>query len=196
VALQEARGRIGDHGLYVVSDVANLPFEAGVFEGAVSLHTLQHLPQGEYVHGYREIFRVLSHSSTAVVVNRWRSSVLMSLFTPILWLMRQFLFLYRQISGKPTYLGDQKDHDREACTSPESTFVHRHGAAWLKKVVGSLMPVEIYVWRSISTQFLRTMIHRRLGGRWILKFVYWMEEQAPRLFGEYGQYPLIVIRKP
>src|SRR5574338_1583546 len=38
VALQEARKRIGDHGLFVVADVANLPFKSEPFEGVVSLH--------------------------------------------------------------------------------------------------------------------------------------------------------------
>ena len=44
LAVQEARRRLGGHALCVVADVANLPFAAGVFDGAVSLHTLHHLP--------------------------------------------------------------------------------------------------------------------------------------------------------
>ena len=35
---QEARKRIGAHGLFVVCDVANLPFRPDVFDGVVSLH--------------------------------------------------------------------------------------------------------------------------------------------------------------
>ena len=33
VALQEARQRIGERGVYVVADVANLPFQTAVFDG-------------------------------------------------------------------------------------------------------------------------------------------------------------------
>src|SRR5512139_3622721 len=40
VALQEARKRIGSHGLFVVCDVANLPFRLDCFDGEISLHTL------------------------------------------------------------------------------------------------------------------------------------------------------------
>jgi SAM-dependent methyltransferase len=43
VALREARERLGTRGLYVVADVANLPFQPGAFDGAVSLHTFHHL---------------------------------------------------------------------------------------------------------------------------------------------------------
>jgi ubiquinone/menaquinone biosynthesis C-methylase UbiE len=56
VALQEARKRIGDHGLYVVCDIANLPFKSAAFEGMVSLHTIHHLP---YEHA--ELTRAASH---------------------------------------------------------------------------------------------------------------------------------------
>src|SRR5512133_2084353 len=44
LALKEARNRLGEHGLFVVADVANLPFKPESFDGLVSLHTLQHLP--------------------------------------------------------------------------------------------------------------------------------------------------------
>jgi hypothetical protein len=196
VALLEARGRISDHGLFVVSDVANLPFKAAVFDGVVSLHTLQHLPESEYIEGYRELYRVLAPLRVAVVVNRWRNSRLMQLLVPMLWLANRILLMYRKFAGKPTYVEDQSAAHQMEWATPKKTFIHRQNASWLKQTIGAIMPIEIFVWRSVNTQFLRTMIHRRLGGRWILKFIYWMEEQAPRFFGEYGQYPLIIIRKP
>ncbi len=61
--------------------------------------------------------------------------------------------------------------------------------------VGSRMPVEILVWRSVSVRFLRTLIHPWLGGRFWLRLLYRLEERFPHYFGENGQYPLIVIRK-
>jgi hypothetical protein len=42
---------------------------------------------------------------------------------------------------------------------------------------------------------LRAYIHPWLGGRWILRLLYWLEERFPHFFGKYGQYPLILIRK-
>ena len=45
-ALREARNRIGEHGLFVVGDIANLPFKQDAFDGIVSLHTIHHLPAG------------------------------------------------------------------------------------------------------------------------------------------------------
>src|SRR5512136_814245 len=62
VALQQARQRIGNHGLYVVCDVAHLPFKSGCFEGEVSLHTLHHLPPDDHVGAYQELHRTLAIS--------------------------------------------------------------------------------------------------------------------------------------
>ena len=57
------------------------------------------------------------------------------------------------------------------------------------------MPLEIFVWRSVSVKVLRTFIHDGWGGRGILRFLFWLEEQFPEWFGENGQYPLVVIQK-
>ena len=98
-ALVEARQRIGDrqsggHGLFVVADIANLPFGTTCFDGVVSLHTIHHLPQEEHNQAYRELYRVLAKNQTAVVVNGWDSAPLMRIFNlPVRWANRLRWFL-------------------------------------------------------------------------------------------------------
>ncbi len=58
------------------------------------------------------------------------------------------------------------------------------------------LPAQILTWRSVSVHFLRTVIQPEWGGKFWLKVLYRLEECFPRYFGENGQYPLIVIRKP
>ena len=57
------------------------------------------------------------------------------------------------------------------------------------------MRCEIYVWRSVSVRFLRALVHTATGGRLWLRLLFWLEERAPRWFGENGQYPLVVVWK-
>jgi len=102
------------------------------------------------------------------------------------------MFSSRPLNQIQTHRQDAGEGDTP---SPKKTFVHRHNAYWLKRKVEALMPMKILVWRSVSTRFLRTLIHRRMGGRWILRLIYWLEEHAPHFFGLCGQYPLIVICK-
>jgi SAM-dependent methyltransferase len=199
VALKEARQRIGDRssggkGLFVVADVANLPFDRDVFDGVISLHTIHHLPLEEHRQAYQEIYRVLAPSKSAVVVNGWQDSSIMRWFVlPIKWKNRIQKGIRRRIGR----IRGSQDNSHTDAPRPKmkGTYVRKHDAEWLRKEVGSLMHIEIYVWRSVSVRFLRAYIFPNLGGKWLLRQLYAMEERFPRFMGEHGQYPLIVVMK-
>ncbi|NQU30124.1 MAG: class I SAM-dependent methyltransferase [Anaerolineae bacterium] len=184
-ALQEAKKRLGDHGLCVVADVANLPFASDAFDGIVSMHTIHHLPMNEHRAAYGELYRVLGAGKSAVVVNGWGDPFLMTLAEP-------FIQLGRLLAGRPSQYGKKKgsDGEREA-----GTFVRKMNAAWLRNELKELFPIKIYVWRSLSTRFLRWFIRPRFGGNTLLRFAFWLEERFPRFFGVNGQYPMVVFKK-
>jgi ubiquinone/menaquinone biosynthesis C-methylase UbiE len=182
-ALREARKRIGDHGLFVVGDIANLPFKQDAFDGIVSMHTIHHLPAGEHKRAYRELFRVLCRGKSAAIVNGWTHPALTGWLDTLIIFSRR---LARILRGKPARA---QQHDEKA------TFVQKTNARWLRRELGAEMPIEVVAWRSASTRILRTFIHEKFGGRAILSWLYRMEEKYPKFFGENGQYPLVVMRK-
>lgn len=188
-ALIEARKKLGTKGLYVVSDIANLPFKQEVFEGVMSMHTIHHLPREDHRRAYQELFRVLSPDSTAVVVNGWTDPALIG------WLDRLVKTVNRTRRKFSRGTSTKKHHDGKNHIKEKGTFVQKYNAAWLKKELEGIVPIEILVWRSASVRFLRTFIHQSLAGRTLLKWLFALEEKHPRFFGENGQYPLIVIRK-
>lgn len=184
-ALREARARLGaDHGLFVVGDLANLPFKNNAFDGEVSMHAIHHLAMEEHPRAYAELYRVLAPGRSAAIVNGWHEPLLSRLAEPLIGLMRR-------LSGKSA----KKKKNWSAEEDPEGTFVEKMTPAWLKSEIGSRMPLEIRPWRSLSTRLLRWFVHPRLGGKYFLRFVFWLEGVFPKFFGENGQYPLIVIRK-
>ncbi|MEW5870886.1 MAG: class I SAM-dependent methyltransferase [Chloroflexota bacterium] len=210
-ALQEARKRVGAQGLFVVADIANLPFAPESFDGAVSLHTIHHLPEEEHLRAYQEIYRVLAPGGSAVTVNSWAKSRLLALFEPLVRTANRLR--HRLERGQPAQQSQDStsenpepvDQDLARATpltrsrdaeGPKGTFTSRHNVAWMKNEVGACMPVEIRVWRSVSVRFLRALIHPKLGGRAWLRLLYWLEERFPHFFGEQGKYPLVIIRKP
>ena len=200
-AIKEARKRIGEHGLYVVADVANLPFKPGCFDAAISLHTIHHLPEGEHLKAYQELYRVMAEQASAVVVNGWPSSPLMRIADPLIRLGNRMRNRLGHEKGEPALPPEIKKVEGNPAQNggepaqAKGTFTNRHDVAWIKTRVGSQMPVEILVWRSLSVRFMRSLIHPRLLGRQWLSVIYWLEERFPHFFGENGQYPLIVIRK-
>ncbi len=191
VALQEARRRIGEHGLYVVADVANLPFKPGVFDGIVSLHTLHHLPLEDQVKAYHDLYRVLAADSKMVIVNGWTDSPLMNRTNWLVKLAERIKWRLDR-SRKEILLEKQPEAISNA---PGGTFIKKQNAAWLKSQLDGKMKYEIRVWRSVNMHFLRALIHPKLGGRSWLRFLFWLEERFPHYFGEKGQYPLVVITK-
>jgi ubiquinone/menaquinone biosynthesis C-methylase UbiE len=183
-ALREARARIGDHGLFVVGDLSNLPFKEGAFDGEVSMHAIHHLALEEHPKAYAELHRVLAPGRRGVVVNGWHQPLLIRAAEPLIGLMRL-------LSGK----GAKRKKDWLNEDAPDGTFVAKLTPEWLKREVGSRMPIEIRPWRSLSTRLLRWFVHPKLGGKAFLRFVFWLEGVFPKFFAENGQYPMIVIQK-
>jgi ubiquinone/menaquinone biosynthesis C-methylase UbiE len=182
-ALREARERIGEHGLFVVGDLANLPFKKESFDGAVSMHAIHHLALTEHPRAYGEIHRVLAGGRTAAIVNGWSDPLISRMAEPLIGSMRK-------LSGRT----EKKKKEWMTDEDPTGTFVQKMTPQWLKREIGSKMTLEIKPWRSMSTRILRWFI-RPFGGRVFLKFIFWLEGMFPRFFAENGQYPLIVIRK-
>jgi len=193
VALREARKRIGDHGLFIICDIANLPVKSNTFDGMVSLHTIHHLPLDEHIRAYQELYRSLAPAAKGVIVNGWDNPPLTRFLNFwIGWVDR----LYAIFRSQPIVTDRGKDSLPSANqTVSRGTYVRKHDSTWLQKEIGSLMPIQIWCWRSVSVRFLRTFIHERFAGRWFLKILYSIEELFPHFLGKYGQYPLIELRK-
>lgn len=197
VAMQEARKKLGDHGLYVVGDIANLPFKPEAFDGIVSLHTIHHLPMEEKAGCYLGLYRCLKPGRTMVTVDGWSEHGLRKFWN---FLMRAACRLrgYRQkpAADKTTTPQAQNTGGGEQKQAPAGTYVMKNSARWFNEAVGSKLPSEILTWRSVSVPFMRAVIPPNGWGRFLLKVLFRLEEWFPRYFGKNGQYPLIVISKP
>ena len=184
-ALKEARNRLGDRGLFVVADIANLPFKPEAFDGVVSIHTIHHLPLSEHRQAYLELNRVLKTGKSAVVINGWYEPLLMRIAEP-------FIMLGRFFTGRSA----KKKKDWSAEEDQAGTFVEKMTPRWLKKELKDApVSYQIHPWRSLSPRFMRWFVRPQFGGKGYLRLIFWLEERFPRFFGENGQYPLIVIKK-
>ncbi len=183
-ALKEARTNLGERGLYIAADIANLPFKAEVFDGEVSMHAIHHLPLNEHKRAYLELQRVLKPERSAVIVNGWHEPPLMRMAEP-------FIQLGRVLSGRG--LKRKKDWSEE--DDQAGTFVAKMTPRWLKQELKGAVDYKVYPWRSLSPRFMRWFVRPHLGGAAFLRVIFWLEERLPRFFGVHGQYPMIVIRK-
>jgi len=183
-ALKEARRRLGERGLCVVADIAHLPFQAGVFGAAVSMHAIHHLPLSEHRTAFLELARVLQRGRTGVVVNGWHNPLLMRLAEP-------FIRIGRYWAGR----GPKRKKDWSMEDDRAGTFVEKLTPRWLQNELKGAVKFKILSWRSLSPRVMRWFIRPQLGGKDVLRLVFWLEEHFPGFFGKHGQYPLIVIEK-
>lgn len=190
VALREARQRIGDHGWFVLADLAALPFCNEAFDGVVSLHALHHVPDHEQAAALAQLGRVVAVGGAAAVVYSWGSrSGLMKIFGPLIAAANGLRRGLGRLRKKP----EASPRPSGALAAPGShSFKHDYG--WMKAALARTGGGEIRVWRSVSTEFLRSLIHRRLFGRTLLRLLFALEELAPHWFGRHGMYPLIILR--
>ena len=183
-ALKAARSRLGARGLYLIADIANLPFKREAFDGIVSMHAIHHLSLHEHKRAYVELVRVLKKDRAAVVINGWHNPWLMRLAEPL-------IRTGRMLSGR----GIKKKKNWSEEEDPSGTFVEKMTPRWLKNELKDVAEFEIYPWRSLSPRFMRWFVRPQLAGRTFLRLVFWLEEHFPKFFGENGQYPLIILRK-
>lgn len=186
-ALIHAKRRLKEKGIYVLADITNLPFKNNSVDAAVSLHTIYHIPREEQVKAFNELHRIIKPGKSAVVVYSWgNNSDLMKLINLpqriIGYIKRRYLSLNsKNISA---------NSDNEA--NP-ILYVHNYDYSFFKKSL--TFNYKISVWRSVSVPFLRKYIYEYLGGKYILKFIFFMEEKFPELLGKIGQYPIFIIMK-
>ena len=198
VALQEAHKRLGERGLYVNADIANLPFREDVFDGIVSLHTIHHVPVEEKLGVYHGLQRCLKPDRKMVTVDGWSEVPLanaMNLLMRIANRLRKWTGKEAELMPNGISASQLRVEEKLPAQQPVGTFVLKTSAKWFHSVMKDVMPYEIRVWRSVSVKFLRSVIQPEWAGKFWLKVLYRLEEWFPHYFGEKGQYPLIIISK-
>jgi ubiquinone/menaquinone biosynthesis C-methylase UbiE len=201
LALREARKRIGEHGLYVVGDLANIPFRNDVFDATVSMHVIYHLPMEDQEAAFREFYRSLKPGGNAVVIYSWgEHSKLMRLARLPIQFAGGLLRLYSRVRygrNRPMQVqGRVVNEETEALLAKPGLYSFKHDSRWLESKVGDLPGFEIRIWRTVSSAFMRALIHRQFFGRFWLRILYWLEERFPHYLGRRGQYPMILFNKP
>lgn len=196
-ALMEARKRIGDHGLFVVGDAANLPFAPETIDDAVSLHTLHHLDLADQKKAWGELYRVLKPGATAVVVNGWTESAMMKRAQNWIRIAEAIGHRIAVWRGKEKPKPKKTEISGAEKTKATGTFVQKLNADWIRTELPKVAPnakVTIACWRSVSVRWLRALIHPPYG-KFVLRKLFEAETANPTKYGEEGQYPLIVMEK-
>lgn len=202
-ALVEAKKRLGGKGLYLLADITQLPLASNSIDGAVSLHTIYHVPQSEQLNAFREIYRVLRTGASAAVVYSWGGdALLMKLAQPCATvrgkvgaIARNLKRLAKGVFSSVTKHKPAVSQTVEPCENVQPRlYFHALRRPELLRQLGELRP-EIVVWRSVSVAFLTKYIHGQRWGEELLDMIFRLESKFPKFAGKFGQYPMFILRK-
>lgn len=175
-ALQEAKLRLKEKGIYLLCDITQLPIKNNAIDAIVSLHTLYHVPANEQAKGFAELYRVLKPQGKAVIVYSWGvRSILMNV---LMFPFKLASYCRRKVLRLKTPL-----------------YFYTHSYRWFCEEIQSQYNMKLLCWRSINVPFLKVFIHPLLGGKWVLKIMMKLEEKFPTFMGRIGAYPLFVSEK-
>ncbi len=184
-ALVDARQRVpAGRGLFILGNIRNLPFQSGVFDAAVSLHTVYHIVAEQQHAVFDELHRVIKPHGRAVVVYTWGNiSPLNKLAACLVQAQRAVRrALHRQAPG------------RFAAVPAEDTFYyHPFPYRWFKQQTWDYK-FTILCWRSISVDTSKLLFHGWLGKK-LLRIIFRWEARYPEFVAPLGQYPLFLIDK-
>jgi SAM-dependent methyltransferase len=186
-ALLQARKKLGDSGIYILADMTEIPIQDDAIDAAISLHTVYHIHRDLQEKAIRELHRVIRPGSKAVIVYSWGwHSLFMNIAILPLRVVRAIRRIIRILTRNLVR--------RRIIKKSAGLYFYTHNRKWLVK---QNLPfrVEIRVWRSLHTDFLKLYAHRALFGKRLLRWIWNLEEKYPRTMGRIGAFPMFILHK-
>ncbi len=179
-ALQVARSKLGERGVYLQADLTSLPIQTGTVDAVTCNHVIYQIPADQQAAVFKELWRVLKPGGVAVIVYWWRD-------TPLQWRLER---LARMFVGRSE--PDESDKPSAVVVSTPSHFPH--SLEWFETQDWPFR-YEIEPFRVIGNPFMRSYVSDGWAGKLFLEGVYALQQIAPSYCGRYGQMPAIVLRK-
>jgi ubiquinone/menaquinone biosynthesis C-methylase UbiE/uncharacterized protein YbaR (Trm112 family) len=187
-ALKEARGKLGNRGLYLLGDITCLPLADSSIDSVISLHTIYHVPESEQTLAIYELVRVARPGGRVLVVYAWSHSLAMD----VMFKIRGWLGFLRRLGRSP--LRASAAAGATGVGRPE-IYGHAHDYNWFAQNVAARYGGRLRVWGIASMAFQSCFLPENLFGRWIIAAIKTFENSMPAFAGRIGQYPMFVIDK-
>jgi ubiquinone/menaquinone biosynthesis C-methylase UbiE/uncharacterized protein YbaR (Trm112 family) len=196
VALQQARKKLGNRGIYILGDITNLPLRDDVCDAVMSLHTIYHVPSDEQSSALRELYRVLKPGGTALVIYNWgENSPLMRMARIPVHKNSLAILHFLQRSFGLRKKRSETDQPSLPPRPARNLYFHAHNYKWFQAELGKYCHFDLVCWRSVDQDFLVYYIRPHFFGKTLLRLIYWWESSFPRLAARLGKFPMFILKK-
>jgi len=177
-ALEIARKKIGDHGVFLHGSFFDIPLEENFFDCTVSLHTIYHINKEKQEEAVRKLLYVTKTGKKVIIVYSNPNTFLTSLPFRLIKKMRKL----------------NKSQNKKKQEEEMALYFYRHSNEWWKRF-GDIADVNIFPWRSFSSDVQKKLIPDNKLGKKMLAVLFNLEERFPVFFVKHFQYPMIVLSK-
>ena len=181
-ALEGAKKKIGDHGVFLHGSFFDIPLDESVFDCAVSLHTLYHIDKDKQEDAVRKLIRVTKPGKPVIIVYS-NPHTIGFLFGPS--------FTFRVLDRVRRFLRKREDKTEQ---EGASLYFYPHPIEWWNRFKDTAK-VEILPWRSFTAEVQKRLIPNNKIGTKILDLLFKLEERFPDFFMKHLEYPMIIITK-
>lgn len=173
-ALDAARKKIGDHGVFLHGSIFDISLKKDYFDCVVSLHTIYHIDKDRQEEAVRKLVEVVKPGKPVIIVYSNPDAVNRRLG-------RLVKFLFR----RSTTLQKEKD---------SSLYFYSHELRWWDRF-NDIADVKILPWRSFSVNAQMRLFPNNVIGSKMFDILFFLEEKFPNFFVRNFTYPMIVLTK-
>jgi ubiquinone/menaquinone biosynthesis C-methylase UbiE len=184
-ALEMAKEKIGDHGVFLHGSFFEIPLSENFFDCTISLHTIYHIDKSQQEEAVRKLIFVTKPDSNIIIVYSNPNSIFQSL--PF----RIIPFIHRKTKN---FINLFIKNEINSSIENEGFYFQPHSLKWWSRF-NDVADVKIYPWRSFNTDFQKKYIPNNKFGKKILQILFNLENRFPKFFVKNLQYPMIVLTK-
>jgi ubiquinone/menaquinone biosynthesis C-methylase UbiE len=192
-ALESAKQKIGEHGVFLHGSFFNIPLEENFFDCSISLHTIYHIDENQQEEAVRKLIAVTKIGKRVLIVYSNPNSI----FKPINWLITKIPRIpgiMASFFGKSeTKSKDGKNRVPSETIDP-ALYFQPHRLEWWYRF-GDVADIQILPWRSLRAKVSRKLIPNNKLGKLMFRTLFYLEDKFPNFFSRHFDYPMIILTK-
>lgn len=179
-ALNLAKGKIGDKGVFLHGSFFDLSIPENFFDCSLSLHTIYHMDSDLQEVAVRKLLQVTKPNRPVIILYS-NPNTLVS-------------FPFRVARKLLRFVGLNSKATSQVRPAENELYFHAHPIGWWDRFRDSAT-IEILPWRAFASNLQKILIPDNRFGAWLLDVLFRLEDRFPRTFVKYFQYPMIILIK-
>jgi len=180
-ALEDARRKIGDHGVFLHGSFFDIPLEDNFFDCTVSLLTIFNIDKNKQEEAVRKLIRVTKPGKPVIIVYRNPNTIISFLRLPIRVLRR----------AKTAFTKWNRMPRRE---EGSTLYYYVHAIEWWNRF-NDIATVKMLPWRSFDSNLQKALIPNNKLGSKMFDLLFALEGRFPMFFVKHFEYCMIVLTK-